>query len=444
MPYCEWDDESWQSIIHTIRNGNCILMLGPGTSLESYHGKDLPCDEIFAHELFARIEDKFNEWRITPDIGNVAQIAQYYAMHKDRNLLEASTTDFYLKRQHDTTELHRNLAVLPFSVVVSSTLDCMFCNAVKAQENKTPVTARYHFCGDNAELVPQGTVEKPLIFNLYGSIEEPDSLVLTEDDFLELLTSKHPLPDNITSLLTAKNKSLLFLGFGFNRWYIRVLLHLLKISPKANRSFALEQQLPPNNPEFDRTLLFFRESDYQIQFFEDDMQSFVKTLKDKYQQYSGSGVAKPAQTFADDAPTAFICHANENKAQAMALHRRLAQQGIRTWIDKENLRGGEQWNRHIERAIKTVDYVLVLQSQALENKLEGYVNKEIKLALDRQLSFRSSRFIIPLKIDVCEPLEELEFLQMIDLSPSDNVSDGFNGLVRVIKRDWQRRERGRA
>jgi hypothetical protein len=437
MPFSTWDDESWQSIIHIIRNGNCILMLGGGTSLESSNGTTLPCEEVLADVLYGRIKDKAEISGFNPDTTNIAQLAQYYAMYKDRNLLEASASDFYLQRQDETSELHQNLAALPFKSIISTTFDSMLYNAIDAQEGKTPVTSRFHFCGDNPELVPQGSVEKPLIFNLFGTIDEPDSLVLTEDDFLDLLTTQHALPSNITSLLGAKNKSILFLGFGFHRWYTRVLVHLLKLSPKSNRSYALEQNIPNDNHEFNRTVFFLEKSDYHIHFFNDDIPSFVKTLREKFEKQTALRSAKPPKVFADNAPTAFICHANENKVQAADLYEKLEYEGIRAWIDTQELRGGDQWNKGIETAIKKVDYFLVLQSQALQNKQEGYVNKEIKLAMDRQLNFRASSFIIPLKIDECELLEDLEFLQTHDLTGTNT----FANLTKVIKRDWQRRQR---
>ena len=80
----------------------------------------------------------------------------------------------------------------------------------------------------------------------------------------------------------------------------------------------------------------------------------------------------------------------------------------------------------------------MLQSEALSRKLEGYVNKEITLALDRQKYFRASlRFIIPVTLDGGHLLEELDSLQTTDLTDRDNV----RSLVSIIRRDQQRRQR---
>jgi hypothetical protein len=440
MPYCKLDDENWQSLIHTIRQGNCILMLGSGASLESYNGKELPCSEIFANELAEKINEKIESWGINLDTSNLAQIAQYYCMEKDRNMLEASATDFYLKRKNSTNELHKNLAALPFSFIITSAQDSMMCNAFKNHKKypRVPIVERYHFCGDNLEMVEEGTKENPLIFHLYGTINEPDSLVLTEDDFLNFLILKHPLPKNIASALKTKNKSMLFLGFGFNHWYSRVLLHFLKVRNKNNRSFALEQKLPLNIDEFKRTLIFFKETDYKIQFFKDDLQTFTKKLKEKFEEYGKCLQPTSSKVISDDALTVFICHANEDKEKASIIYKKLEAEGCRAWLDKENLRGGDDWDKHIQKTIKNIDYFLVLQSRALEDKLEGYVNKEIHFALDRQRYFKAGiRFIIPLKIEECKLHEDLEHLHTIDLSKQEN----FPELIKTIKRDQQRRKK---
>ena len=109
---------------------------------------------------------------------------------------------------------------------------------------------------------------------------------------------------------------------------------------------------------------------------------------------------------------------------------------MRPWLDKENLRGGEHWDRHIRRTIKQVDYFIVLQSKALAKKQIGYVNREINIALDRQEEFRrSTLFIIPVNIEECQRMEELEHLQTIDLTEEANMSK----LITTIKRDFERR-----
>lgn len=299
--------------------------------------------------------------------------------------------------------------------------------------------AYYHFRGENPEMVRMGAEESPLIFQLYGSLKQPASLVLTENNLLDFLAAviakDPPLPHNVLSALRDRNKSLLFLGFGFKHWYLRILLHVLQGRDKDSRSFALEQCVPGNVDEFQRTIMFFRMSDYKITICAKELRSFVREL---HVRYTERPAAHMQELDPSHAPTVFLCHAKQNRAEAEDLRNQLKAAGFNAWFDEEDLRGGDEWDRTIERAIeKEIEYFVVLQSEAMTAKYESYFHKEIRLALKRQESFRVRiDFIIPTKIDDCPLLEELKHLQTADLSDKANIKE----LISIINRDQQRRK----
>jgi hypothetical protein len=450
-----WEDDDWKTLIHTINRGNCILMLGPDASVDQVktagneNGDFRPLCEILARELAEneKVKTKIAERKIDP--GNLTLVANYYCAEAGRNGLEAKTEKFYEDRMQLTGELHNNLAALPFYFIVTSCPDRMFYNALE-KTGKKPVTGGYNFRGTNPAMVTMGTVTEPLLFNLYGRIEEPESLVLTENDLLDFLVAvisdNPPFPKNVISELHASNKSFLFLGFGFKQWYLRILLRILQGSKKQSYSFALEE-FSRDEEEFHRTILFFEEGEYKIHIYNRELNSFVKDLRRRYQEEEGpvthDHVVKPSPAVKDEvevekAPTVFICHASENKDHASFLYEELTKNGFSPWLDKENLRGGDEWDEVIEKAIeKEIDYVVILQSRDLVKKFEGYVNKEINRALDRQEKFRRGiRFIIPVKIDDCPLLEELEHLHTIDLTERGNVEE----LIKTIRRDQMKRK----
>lgn len=438
----QWDEEDWSTLIYTIQRGNCILMLGPEAAVEDVDGRDRPCSEVLAHQLADKIGSKTQSWNLDPC--NLAQVAHWYCMETGRTDLEVKVSSFYNERRTIANEMHMDLATLPFSLIITSTPDTMFCEALK-KGGKPPIIERYNFRGQNPDIVPKGSVEKPLVFYLYGTVDEPESMVLTENDLLDFLMAvvlkNPPLPNNIMSELRNKNNSLLFLGFGFKNWYLRILLRVLQGRGKESRSFALEPHAPGCAEDYESAILFYRKSDYKIQIHHQEIHQFVKELKERFTKSTPIGTATSAgdKPQLPGAPTVFICHASEDKEQASRLYEQLEAAGLRPWLDKENLRGGDLWDQHIERAIKKeVDYFIVLQSHALAEKEVGYVNKEIRMALDHQMNFRFGlRFIIPVKVEEAPLLEELEALHAIDLSNQNSVSE----LVRTINRDQQRRKR---
>ncbi len=437
-----WNDENWDTLVFAIQEQNCILMLGPDTAIEEVDGQSRPCTETLAAELAEKIGQDFESWKI--DTSNLAQVSLCYSMRKGRNDLLARVKRFYYARRELTTAVHEDLAALPFYLIVTSTPDNMICNALKESE-KEPTIAGYNFKGQTPRNEQIGTFEKPLVFYLCGTIDEYQSLALTENDLLDFLVSvvskNPPLPNYVLSELRNKDKTLLFLGFGFRHWYLRILLHVLKVGSKESRSFALEPFTPRHLDEYQSTIIFFSESDYKIQICHAPLGSFVKELRRRYEEISSEKPSKDtsADFQAQNAPTIFICHAGEDKDQASYLYEQLKIAGLKPWLDKENIRGGDNWDRLIEKTIeKEIDYFVILQSQALAKKLEGYVNKELNLALRRQSYFRPPlRFVIPVTIEECDPLEDYEHLQSIDLSHGKN----FDQLVQTIKRDQERRRR---
>ena len=70
---------------------------------------------------------------------------------------------------------------------------------------------------------------RPLVFHVFGNLEVPDSLVLTEDDYFDFLTSvaENPalIPLAVRDVLA--DSALLLLGFRLDEWDVRVLLRSL-------------------------------------------------------------------------------------------------------------------------------------------------------------------------------------------------------------------------
>ena len=138
-------------------------------------------------------------------------------------------------------------------------------------------------------------------------------------------------------------------------------------------------------------------------------------------------------------PAIFICHANEDKNYAMKLYEKLQNAGFKPWMDKRNIRVGEDWDKSVEKAIQKIDYFIVLQSRAMNQKIEGYLYDEIHIALKRQDKFKEGMtFIIPVKIEDCEVLEELKHLHTIDLLNHKIIDE----LIGTIVEDYQKWRKG--
>ena len=429
-------DRDWNILVKSIHQGNCILMLGPEIAVEKSKGAAKPLLQILANEL----ADELGNGSQIVDRNNLAQIAQRYCSKESVSDLQYVTEDFFEKRHKLQCEVHSALASMPFHLIINATPDCLFVEALKANK-KTPEIDWYNFRRGVREIEVKGTTDKPFVYYLYGHTKDPDSLVLSENDLLDFLVSviskTPPIPTYLSSEFSDKNNNFLFLGFGFRNWYLRILLHVLQAGNRMGRSFALEELVDEKDSHFQNAVVFFQ-NEYKIKFFNEKLGNFVKELKKKYNEEVGDQPAPVADAPAH-APSVFICHASEDKSFAKKLFDNFKAGGLDPWLDKEKIRGGDEWDDLIEDTIETVDYFVVVQSKAMEAKIEGYVNKEINIALkNRQSKVRKPyKFTVPIKIDDCEPLDDLKNLQTIDFTKEDKMDE----LISTIRRDRQRRNK---
>jgi hypothetical protein len=438
------DDRDWRKLIRTIENGKCILLLGPGVATDPNDPERRPLTTVLAEQLAGELERKMGVRAVEP--GNLAHVAQLYP---DRQDVELAVEDFYAPYGYKdpwlTTELHRELAALPFSLCINTTLDAFFLNALHAA-GKPFHYDFYDISLQRGLSLPDPSPDRPIVYNLYGSlgrkvegkvVEKSSSLMVAEDDLVDFLVhviTKTPrLPPKITSMFEDKDASFLFLGFGFHHWYLRILLHVLKAHDPSSRSLALER--PPffSHPDSAEAAVYF-ERKHRIEFRKLSWEGFVSELRRRHgevQRIERGPASAPV-----DAPIVFLCHVHENEDRAAEIAEALRARGIQTWLDKQNLRAGERWNQSIHRVLnQQAHYVLVLQSRDM-NQVESYAFKEIDCALERQRGMPRFRFIIPAMLEPCEPVESLAHLQRMDLSTPLAMDE----LASIIIEDWQKRQ----
>lgn len=431
------DDRDWNVLTKIVQRGNCILMLGPEIAVKSGNKPAKPLIELFANELAKEITTGIEGL----DRNNLAQMAQKFSTQEGVTDLQYLAEEFFNKHAKLRCDIHTTLATLPFHLIVTTTHDHLFIQGLTASKKKYE-EEWYNFRSGRQRIDIEGSQAHPLVYSLYGNVKEPDSMVLSEHDLLDFLVavvSQDPrIPEYLSSEFADPDKCFLFLGFGFKNWYLRILLHVLQAGNRTGRSFAMEEFVDKKDPRYKSAMIFFKDQ-YRIQFYHESLQEFVKELKRRFKATEKIRPATEAINGDADAPTVFICHANEDKAFAKKLYDRLRKAHLDPWLDKENIRGGDAWDSIVENTLERVDYFVVVQSKALETKIEGYVNKEIDIAIHkRQQRLRKPfRFILPIQIEDCTPLEDLKEWQTIDFSQDDKTDE----LISAIRRDRQRRNK---
>ena len=125
----------------------------------------------------------------------------------------------------------------------------------------------------------------------------------------------------------------------------------------------------------------------------------------------------------------FLCHASGDKPAVRDLYKRLLAEGVDAWLDQEKLLPGQNWRVEIPRAVREADVVVICLSNKSITK-EGYIQKEIKFALDSaDEKPEGTIFLIPARLEECAVPEQLGHWQWVDLFEEN----GFVRLLRSLK-----------
>jgi SIR2-like domain len=120
----------------------------------------------------------------------------------------------------------------------------------------SPSREACRWAGDGADDVPmlfdsaQGfdpTPEAPVVYHLHGHLDDLDSLVLTEDDYLDFLVSISRRPELIPPRIheALAGSSLLFIGYQLADWDFRVLFRwIVEAIDRSDRYLNLTVQIP--------------------------------------------------------------------------------------------------------------------------------------------------------------------------------------------------------
>lgn len=429
-------DDDWESLYSTVAQGQCTLMLGPGTVTGRFEGQQMPAHVAFATFATQRLAALPNPPRLDLlDPNKPGAVAQVALAREDPLTIGRWIKDFYEVFDVDRDVLD-DLAALPFPLVVNTSPGI---SVHQAFADAKPGTCKesYDIHSTQPKMMAEPSVGAPVIYHLYGIADRPQSMILSDSDQLDFVVAvaknNPPLPKNLTSQMHDVDRTLLFLGFDLADWQFRILLHVLaRDVSRRYKSFAFELDADPVDPA---TRDFYLNS-HKIHFFSGEIPRFAKELRARVEKMGvglpGDGTTAPPV----NAPVVFLCHANEDKDRAERLAEDLHRNGLRTWFDKDDLRGGDRWDDLIQNTLMhDVQYVVVLQSESLavKSRTRSYVNREIKIALKVQEFYASPRrFVIPAMLDGPErQRDDLEHIQSVDL----NQPDGVDRLVRTIKRD---------
>ncbi len=220
-------DRDWNSLLDKIEKGKCTPFLGAGASYGAVPlGSNIA--KQWAKEYGYPLDDPLD----------LARVAQFVAViEEDRMTPKDRLQDIFkslpLPDFRLPDEPHRVLADLPFKIYITTNYDDAMTSALqfRGRDPKRELCRWNSYLEDNQESIFDKdkdytpTIANPLVFHLHGHYSVAESMVLTEDDYLDFLIhmseDKKLLPPCIQRAMTSS--SLLFLGYKIADWDFRVL-----------------------------------------------------------------------------------------------------------------------------------------------------------------------------------------------------------------------------
>jgi hypothetical protein len=291
--------EQWPALLNAIKRGSCVPILGSGLT-----------DGVFGtrREIARRWAEAYHFPLAPQDREDLPQVAQYLTVRHDQvfafdTLVEQVKSGLLRRyrgepppglaeetisvisaavgqqqREERAAEPHRVLAGLPLPLYVTTNPDNLLADALR-DAGKTPRVELFRWSADPAIEWPpsiydpasavyqpawQPSAQEPLVYHLFGNLDAPDSLVLTEDSYFDYLmraslpqsreVAAETDPLNIPSVVlkALARDALLFVGFEMDDWDFRVLFRsIIRREGSRTRRYAnVGVQVSPEEGRF--------------------------------------------------------------------------------------------------------------------------------------------------------------------------------------------------
>jgi CHAT domain/SIR2-like domain len=285
-------ERKWLALVASIRDQECTPIIGPDL-LEGLVGSRRDMARALAEEHFFPLASHDRE--VLPQVTQFLAVNQSLAFLRRRIVqylceimrqqgdivlpehihLDLSSREQLLEifqtilpnawgaaQARNPIEPHSELARLPFPIYVTADPSDLLVQALTDAGKKPRVTfapwnehTRTAAMQFNKDRNYDPSVDEPLVYRLFGCLQDPDSLVLTENDHLDYLIgitrNKDVDQKRVRSMLA--NTALLFLGFRPEDWAFRVFFrHLMKLEGSVRRdNYAhIAVQVAPDEGHF--------------------------------------------------------------------------------------------------------------------------------------------------------------------------------------------------
>jgi|GEM_PF-5605211 len=247
-------------LLNALKNQKCVLVLG-------HDALQLPSEKKYYQEVLQKVAATFEEdtsYKKDEEFMYVAptvekQVYEYIA--KEYQKLPAPT-------------MYDKLAAIPFFMLLNTSPDVYLKNSF---ESKKPdgfqFVYDYYQAQVNPTPVPKTNNDAPLLYNLFGTVELPTTLVFSYNKLFgymdSLIGQKYKLHASMTAQI-ADAESIVFVGLPFNRIYLNMIFWLLGLQSMQYKKFASGVHYPETSE--------FVKKQFTVSFVNENIAEFIEEL----------------------------------------------------------------------------------------------------------------------------------------------------------------------
>ena len=143
---------------------------------------------------------------------------------------------------------------------------------------------------------------------------------------------------------------------------------------------------------------------------------------------------------AKEPPKVFIGYASEDKIAAIKLYDDLTRNGINAWLDKIDLKPGDDWKYEIRKAIQNASFFIACFSDEYYKRNETFENEELVQALERVRKQVNKTWLLPVLLTDCK-VPDIDIgagktlLHIQSTKLYENWDDNIQKIIDVIKKN---------
>jgi hypothetical protein len=268
---------NFNRIKKAILKNRVLAFLGHGVTI-NYGGEDK--EKIFLEELFEENKGEIISY-------NIEDKFLIFNSESAKNSIRLDMVDFY--DEDFSNEITTKLSELPIHTYVCLSPDP---SLIKTFEKQNFPFVHTHW-NDVFEGDVSFTKENPLIYHLFGTSKDIESLIISHYDLFEYIKHMHANGNKKLKEVFADTLDrydyILFLGCDFDKWYFQLVLNLLRIGFDYNayKGVAVNPQKTKN------TWGDVYEQYFKVEFVEgNQINDFVNKL---HEEFEPNELRKPSE-----------------------------------------------------------------------------------------------------------------------------------------------------